>query len=315
MNGTGTSENPYIIMTADDLFSMEKTGGDYVCFSLGADIDFNNTPYAENFTPIVLNCKKISGNNHVIRNVNYVTLESDSSMFVLTGENQNIIIENLNIENIRLSGKNVFLFGNFGGSNNISLEHCTIVMNDITIFDPTSASETDKHCIMHDNGIKISTDYCTFVIKEKSYKIYPFFSGDTISRTQMNLEIYVNDFVNSTGGYNSMITDSIVSDSYFFVNITSNKTSDMVSVDFSSRTCKFSGCYLVCEMCSVVLNLYWYGEIQSTCFYDGDVLRKHNAIALVSSNNLKNIYRLTTQQCKDAEYLRSIGFNCVGAEE
>ncbi|MDE6425824.1 MAG: hypothetical protein K2K89_06775 [Ruminococcus sp.] len=315
MNGTGTSENPYIIMTATDLFSMNETGGNDVYFSLGADIDFNNTPYAENFTPITLNCKKISGNNHVIRNVNYVTPESNSSMFILTGENQNIIIENLNIENIRLSGKNVFLFENTEKNNNISLEHCTIVMNDIIILDPTSADETYKHCIMHDNGIKISADYCTFAIKAQSYKIYPFFSGDTILHTQMKFEIYVNAFSSTAGGYNSLLADSVVSDSYFFVNLTSNVTSGTFVVDFSSRTCKFSSCYLVCEMCSVVLNVYWYGEIQSTCFYDSDVIRKHNTIASVSGSKPNSIYRLTTQQCKNPEYLRSIGFGCMGAEE
>ncbi|MDE6672393.1 MAG: hypothetical protein K2J36_06840 [Ruminococcus sp.] len=313
MKGKGTSENPYIIMTADDLFSMSETGGNDTYFSLGTDIDFNNTPYAENFMPIPLNCKKLSGNSHVIRNVNYVTPDGNASMFVLTGETQNITIENLYIENIRLSGKNVFLFGNSGKNNSISLKHCTVVMNDMIILDATSADENYRHCIVHDDGIAVSADYCTFVIKAQSYRIYPFFSGDRISHTQLNLEIYANAFAGTTGGYNSMITDSVVSDSYFFVNIASNKTSGLVAVDFSSHTCKFSGCYLVCDVCSVVLNVYWYGEIQSTCFYDIDVLRKNNQIALVDGDNLKNIRRLTTQQCKDAEYLRSIGFSCMGA--
>ncbi|MDE6834920.1 MAG: hypothetical protein K2J39_11855 [Ruminococcus sp.] len=315
MNGMGTSENPYIIMTAQDLFSMAEYGGNDIYFSLGADIDFNNTPYAENFTPITLNCRKLSGNNHVIRNVNYVTPESDSSMFILTGETQNITIENLFIENIRLSGKNVYLFGNSGGIHNISLKHCTVVMNDMIVLSQTSADENYKHCIMHDNDIKISADYCTFLIKAQSYRIYPFFFGDTISHTQMKFEVYVKVFSNSTGGYNSLITDSIVSDSYFFVNISSNLTSCTVTFDFSSHTSRFSGCYLVCEMCSVLISLYWYGEIQSTCFYDIDVLKKNNMTAVVLTDNNKNIYKLTTQQCKDAEYLRSIGFSCMGVYE
>lgn len=315
MNGTGTIENPYIIMTADDLFSMNETGGNDIYFSLGADIDFNNTPYAENFTPIPLNCKKISGNNHVIRNVNYAVPEDDASMFVLTGETQNIVIENLYIENIRLSGKNIFLFGNSGGNHKIELSHCTAVLNNVALLDPTSASETDRHCIMHSNNIEISADYCTFVVNVQSYQICPFFSGDTISHTQMNLEIYVNAFVSTTGGYNSMITDSVMSDSYFFVNIRSNRTSGTSVADFSSKTCKFNNCYLVCEVCSVVMNVYWYGDIQTTCFYDGEAMRTHNNIATVSSSNMKNIYRLTTEQCRNAEYLRSIGFNCMGAEE
>lgn len=313
MKGKGTAENPYVITTADDLFSMSETGGNDVYFSLGKDIDLNNTSYAENFKPIPLNCRQLSGNSHVIRNVNHVTPDGNASMFVLTGETQNITIENLYIENIRLSGKNVFLFGNSGKNNSISLKHCTVVMNDMIVLDATSADENYRHCIVHDDGISVSADYCTFVIKAQSYRIYPFFSGDTISHTQMTFEIIANVFAGTTGGYNSVITDSVVTDSYFFVNILSDKTSGRVAVDFSSHTCRFSGCYLVCDVCSVVLNVYWYGEIQSTCFYDIDVLRKNNQITLVDGDNLKNIRRLTTQQCKDPEYLRSIGFSCMGA--
>ena len=74
MTGSGTAENPYIIMNADDLYSMSTTGSNETYFSLGADIDFNETDYAENFTPINLNCKKFDGNGHVIRNVNYLSL-------------------------------------------------------------------------------------------------------------------------------------------------------------------------------------------------------------------------------------------------
>ena len=65
MTGSGTAENPYIIMNADDLYSMSTTGNNETYFSLGADIDFNDTDYAENFTPISLNCKKFDGNGHV----------------------------------------------------------------------------------------------------------------------------------------------------------------------------------------------------------------------------------------------------------
>ncbi|MDE6035514.1 MAG: hypothetical protein K2G36_06350 [Ruminococcus sp.] len=313
IKGKGTAENPYIIMTADDLYFMSSIGGSDVYFSLGADIDFNNTPYADNFRPITLDCKHIAGNGHVIRNVNYVVNGSDASMFVLTGDSQKISVENLYIENIRLTGKNVFLFGNTGENNSISLRYCTIIMNDITASEPDTASETHKHCILHGAGIEISADYCMFVIKSSSKTVYPYFSGDTITHSQMNFEIFVNDFVRSTGGYNSVITESDVSDSYFFVNITTSKISGLSTFDFSSKKCVFSGCYLVCEVSSLIYNLYWYGNIITTCFYDVDVLRRNNTVTSVNGDNIKNIYKLTTEQCKDAEYLRSIGFSCTEA--
>ena len=41
MTGNGTNENPYIITTVDELYSMEELGGSDVYFELGNDIDFN----------------------------------------------------------------------------------------------------------------------------------------------------------------------------------------------------------------------------------------------------------------------------------
>ena len=187
-------------------------------------------------------------------------------------------------------------------------------MNDVTVLTPDSASETHKHCMLHGAGIEISADYCMFVIKSHSNTLYPHFSGDKISHCQMNFEILVNDFVRTSGGYNSMITDSVVSDTGFFINITTTKISGLVTIDFSSKTCTFNNCYLVGPVCSLIYYVYWYGSIPSACFYDLNALQSSGSTALVTGDNSKNIHKLKSEQCKDAEYLRSIGFSCTEAD-
>lgn len=314
MNGTGTKENPYIIMTVEDLYSMGNSGGSEIYFSLGADIDFNNTPYAENFVPIPINCKMFSGNGHVIRNVNYSIQESNASMFTVSGEN--IIIDELKTENIRLCGKNVFLFGNSGKRCNLSLEHCVFVMNDMIILSQAVASMTNKYCLIHDHNIKISADYCTIVAKLQSEKSYPVFSGDNVSHSQTKAEIYINSSANTGNSYSAFLSESVISDSYFFLKINAPETDNISSFDFSATNSKFNSSYLVCEPSEVISAINWNGDVRSTCFYDNTLMRKNNRNISVSSNaSMVNIYALTTEQCKNPVYLRSIGFNCAGAEE
>ena len=314
MNGTGTKENPYIIMTADDLYSMGNSGGSEIYFSLGADIDFNNTPYAENFVPIPINCKMFSGNGHVIRNINYSKPESNASMFIVSCEN--IIIDSLKTENIRLCGKNVFLFGNSGKRCNISLEHCVFVMNDMIILSQAVASMTNKYCLIHDHNIKISADYCTIVAKLQSEKSYPVFSGDNVSHSQTKAEIYINSSANSGNSYSAFLSESVIADSYFFLKINAPENDNVSAYDFSSTGSKFNSSYLVCEPVTAISAINWNGDIGSTCFYDNILIRKNNSNISVKNNlNSVNMYALNTEQCKNPVYLRSIGFNCAGAEE
>lgn len=317
MNGTGTSENPYIIMNVDDLYSMSTTGGNDVYFSLGADIDFNDTDYAENFVPITLNCKKFDGNGHIIRNVNYSLTDTTASMFMVSETATEIAIENLKIENIRLAGTSVFLFGGSGSQCNVSLTHCTFILNDLITLSTNTASATDKFCLMHGNNIKFIADYCTFAIKVSYYKMYATFSQDSISHTQVSAEI---DFVSSlsTGNaYNAIYSAGSVSDSYFFMKIR-NKSS-ITNIDLSTSLTIWNRSYFVFQDIKTISYIGWNGTISSSCFYDKELLSTVSPTSKVRSDSSSygtvNLHALTTEQCKDAVYLRSIGFNCMGEDE
>lgn len=319
MTGIGTQESPYIIMDASDLYSMARTGGNQIYFSLGSDIDLNDSQYAENFVPIPLNCKMLIGNNHVIRNVNYSIPDQNVSMFTVSGDDEkDITIDGLRIENIRLSGKNSFIFSNSGsGKCNIFLNHCDFVMNDITFTVSEPCSSSDRRCIMHNNNVVISADYCTFVTKVYFQKVQPIFFGDTISHSQFKFEI-TTQLLNASSDINNAPMSGVkVSDSYFFMTINKRTGENTETIDFSSSDSTFSGCYMVCEVIAGISLVQWNGRIGNICFFDKDVLTNtvKNASLKGSGSYTSKILGLTTEQCKDAVYLRSIGFNCAGADE
>ncbi|MDE6502636.1 MAG: hypothetical protein K2L10_11170 [Ruminococcus sp.] len=321
MNGAGTQENPYIIMNADDLYSMGTLGGSQVYFSINKDIDLNNTQYSEKFVPITLNCKKLIGNGHVIRNVNYSRLNENVSMFSVAGddENNDITIEGLRIENIKLAGKNSFIFGNSSeGKISISLDKCVFIMNEMSFIASEPCSENDRRCVIHDKNITVSADYCTFVSDVYFHRIQPLFSGDTLSHCQLKFLISTYNLVSTSDKYNAPMSGVTISDSYFFVKINRRISSSIESMAFSSSDCTFSGCYMVCEVIAGVSSVLWNGKVGNICFFDKEVISKN-----VKSSSMRNdttgysykVVGLTTEQCKDAVYLRSIGFNCMGADE
>lgn len=318
MQGTGTQENPYIIMNADDLYSMETTGSNESYFSLGADIDFNNTQYAENFVPIPLVCKKFIGNGHVIRNINYSVTDRNASIFTVSGDTDgtDITIEGLRTENIRLAGKKSFVFGITGGKCSISILHCTLVVNDMSTLDLINASSSDRFCLMHDNNITVSADYCTLVLNAHFYKMHAAFLGDTISHSQMRIEINTGNVMGSGNNYNAICSGSSVSDSYFFLKVNSRSTTS-AELDFSSADSIFNRTYAIFQEIKGFKTIYWYGRIGSLCFYDKDVLAQtiSHPVLLLDSSYVSNLYNVSTENCKNPVYLRSIGFECMGADE
>lgn len=323
MNGAGTAENPYIIMNADDLYSMTETGGDSICFSLGADIDLGFTEYAEKFQPIPLKCLKFSGNGYMIRNVNLNLPDGSANVFTIVNdtENSTVTIDNLILENIRLIGENVFVFAS--GDNkkyNVSLEYCSFSLNEVVYTSDAKNTNGTRNCLFHDTNIAMDTDYCTFSAQVDFTKTHPLFSGDIIRHTQIKSEMTTADFLSVDDRYNAPLSCVTISDSYMFWSIKRRGTGSTVSFAMSSVDCNFSRFYMVCEVISGVSTVYWKGHIGTPCFYDSQVLKNHistikiNAGSAATSSDVKNILGLTTEQCKDAEYLRSVGFECLGAE-
>ncbi len=324
MTGTGTLENPYVVMNADDLYSMGETGGDGIYFSLGTDIDLSHTKYAEKFEPIPLKCLKFSGNGHMIRNVSYNIPDGSSNMFIIMNDNENstVTVDNLVLENIRLIGSDVFLFASQESRKyNLSLEYCSFTVNEAVYTTDAKNTEGTRNCLIHDTNISMNTDYCTFSVQVDFTKTHPLFSGDVIRHTQIRAELSTVDYSPVDDDYNSILSGITASDSYMLWSIERRNSSVTTSFNMSSSDCFFSRFYVVCEVISGVASIYWRGKIGTPCFYDSEVLKKHISNVKIetgssaNSVNTKNLLSLTTAQCKDANYLCSVGFECLGAEE
>lgn len=323
MTGTGTLENPYVIMNVDDLYSMGETGGDDVYFSLGTDIDLSFTKYAEKFEPIPLNCLKFSGNGHMIRNVNCNIPESSVNMFSIMNETENstVTIENLVLENIRLIGKSVFLFASEEGKKyKLSLEYCSFILNEIAYTSDARNTSSTKSCLIHDTNISMVADYCTFSLQIDFTRMNALFAGDKISHTQISAELSTIDFPATDDNYNALLTSVIIADSYLFASMKRRNATAMGNFNMSSSDSQFSRFYTVFEAIEGVAKIYWKGKILTPCFYNVEAVKKYLPDATMecgtsSSSNAKNIIALTTEQCKDVNYLRSINFDCLGAEE
>ncbi|MDE5770505.1 MAG: hypothetical protein K2I06_02585 [Ruminococcus sp.] len=324
MTGNGTLESPYIIMNADDLYSMAETGGDDVCFSLGTDIDLSFTEYADKFEPIPLKCLKFSGNGYMIRNVNRNIPDGSVNMFTIINdtENSTVTVDNLVLENIRLIGSDVFLFASKDGKKyNLSLEYCSFTVNEAVYTSEAKNTDGTRNCLIHDTNIYVDTDYCNFSVQVDFIKTHALFSGDIIRHTQIKSELSTIDFSHVDDNYDAILSGVTISDSYMFWSIKRRAGNVSANFNMSSNDCTFSRFYVVCEPISSIATIYWKGQIGTPCFYDLEVLKKHLSNAKIdsgsssSSANSKNILALTTAQCKDAEYLRSVGFDCLGAEE
>ncbi len=324
MNGAGTLENPYIIMNSDDLYSMSETGGDDVYFSLGTDIDLSFTKYGEKFEPIPLKCLKLSGNGHMIRNVNFNLPGGSASMFTIMNdtENSTVTVDNLVLENIRLIGNDVFLFSSKDGKKyNLSLEYCSFTLNEVVYASEAENTDGTRNCLIHDTNISVDTDYCTFSAQVDFIKMHALFSGDTIRHTQIRAELSTINFPMTDDAYDAILSGVTISDSYMLWSMKRRGGGATVNFTMSSSDCNFSRFYTICEPFSSISTIYWRGQIGTPCFYDSEVLTKHLPKAKFESSgsstnaNSKNILALTTAQCKDVNYLRSVGFDCLEAEE
>ncbi len=71
----------------------------------------------------------------------------------------------------------------------------------------------------------------------------------------------------------------------------------------------FSNIYQTVEMKGIDY-VYWSGEFLSVCFYNNDLMSGAEYRTLSYGTN--RFFGLTTEQCKDPEYLASIGFVCAG---
>lgn len=330
MNGEGTQASPYQVTTADEFIEAIKQDNAYV--EILNDLDFNNSKYwnIKTTTSVSTNsstypehafelkCSNINGNNFKISNI---FMCDTNVLFLLYRANTTVSIDNLIFEVIMLNynksycslfhtyinafkitfsncdfriklnsvndSQNLFTIGSNGCSYNwvncIFNIDCYIYAN-ITnniFFNNSSSTNIFRYCEFNINIINNKkTSFGTNVgyIFRSSYTFYfcPIFIN-----VYNNIEAANSQILMNIGNY---LQRSILNNSYIIVQSKGTYPAKIAFTDASNN--KFFDC-------------------NSTCFYDTDV---STDLIYYKTSSITNLNGLTTEQCKDASYLNSIGF-------
>jgi len=279
MNGTGTQNDPYIITTVAELYSMASAGGAGVYFALGNDLDFNDTPYAEHFQTIEINGSSLDGRGHTIRNIYYNSLTDSAILFKITPHSNALTaVSGLRLENCHLYGNEVYLF-TANGEVRLSVYNCAFILN---VRRYSTSTPSTQNCLMRASGYVSITnvELCTFSIQGTFVRCPTFFKSHAIKRCHIHLELQLSRYVTSSPESLSIFLENSITDSYVtgWLSTTSTSTTGVAAL---ANTC---------------------------CFYDSELAG--NTVFDKTSTFLG----LTTAQCKNVDYLQSIGFIVEGTD-
>ncbi len=284
MTGTGTQDNPYIVLNYEDFCNM--TGGTDKYYKLGADIDFAQTDRKSDAGAIHVSMAELDGDGHSILNFFSKSYNPKEENFFLHNDGSSrIVIKNTNFKGIYLSGgttcftdKSLYFFSNC---------RFYIKINDTSSYENITP-------IFPKSGLEDSE----VLVEGTSDITKPIILGNVSGcLVKLDLTFFNKYFANEIDLFNGSIS---------FSGIMGN----IVTVDKGGAVYTFRG--------GTVLNSYFalhFDKISSFSisnsvsginFYDKEVMA--NLVGKMPSAS--NFYALTTEQCKSAEYLQSIDFPC-----
>lgn len=305
MTGTGTKTDPFIIRTADDLYSMKELGGADICCRLEEDIELNGTPYAEHFTPIPVNWSSLDGNGHKIRNILISDPKNHVSAFDVMVDGT-VNISGLMLENVVICGNVITLFASGSGvTASIELYDCALMLK---ISNNSSDSYTENISMLHDEGLTVSSDLCVISISGTVKTGYAIFCGGSVRRTQVIVDLLTHDSSNYSSTECSLFRKVTVSDSWITGSVKCDVSNSSNMFHVTDSRSSFSNCYQAVSI-SNISRVYWNNTFVSACFYDNELIGNADIYG-----NANMFHGLTTAQCKDPDYLSSIGFICGGTD-
>jgi len=288
MTGTGTQTDPYVVENYTDFCSM--TGGNAKYYKLSTDIDFSKLERTPDESPITISFKELDGDGHTISN--YFRRENNSnyknSFFKSSTE---ISFRNLNFNGIYLAGG-------------------------LTEFVETPYPVRYENCRI---GVKIVDTYT-------AYSTSPFFGAGIFTDCEILFEgqSKFTKLLNGKAKGTEIFSGCLIKLNLEF----DNPTAGTVTAPFFGRQISFSGIIgkvkcisqnaqyqlfsgsSLCSYYAVDFNTATSISAENfdgTNFYDSEVMI--NVADKMPADS--HFYALTTAQCKDAEYLQSIGFPCI----
>ena len=277
LNGEGTQENPYQITTVAEFRSMNDSEA---YFKLMNDLDVNDSEWATGWTSVTLRFKEFDGDGYEIRNINDLT-SNNTITFASSG-----VFKNVKILNIIKDRGTIFYSGHFV----FDFVDTTISANFV---------ESVSSYIFYSNS---DTSAYTFNVRNSaitiSGKLTSVSSGYDGNATMTNCMVNFDNAIISGNiiytGWNNYINRVSLTGK---ANIT---TSGRYLFGYAPK-----GCYCAVDFTeSTYKPKFANTDPANACFYDVDLMGE----TLTAQTN---VHALTTEQCKDKDYLNSIGFVVV----
>ncbi|MGN0576437.1 MAG: hypothetical protein ACI4J2_10440 [Ruminococcus sp.] len=289
MAGSGTQDSPYLVSDVYDFCAIndgETYSGNY--FKLTSDIDFNDhETYKNGISAAIISRDSaiIDGDGHKICNMTFSgTAQKIKFSSINNAEFSNIIIMAVKggTAQIKASAFTRCKFGYYLNSSNLGV-----------VFSTGFGTFTD--CTFNIGG-SISAGYmnCTFNRCHINF-------NNLISTAYILIE-YDQNISESKFVFNSTyITGSINASGIYYI----------FRGDGEHVAATFNNSYFACEIITnseVLYAMSTSANMQSVCFIDKTLIPK------LSSNYPEGWKLLTTEQCKDNNYLQSIGFQSFRVE-
>ena len=281
MLGTGTRLDPYQITTVAEFRSMNDATA---YFKLMNDLDVNDTQWASGWTSVTLQFKEFDGNGYEIRNINY-----NGTGTAITVNTSNATVKRANFNNFISAGSASCIRNT--ASNNLYFNECNFGfdVNTNHIFDVAGSTSyvVFNRCAFTLSGV---------VLKQFNRLAY----GDNMM-TNCHVNLSNLKLPNAISGSQELA----------FINLNATRVSILgkATKDATGTVRWFSQasqCFVAVDMADSLYKPTIFSNRNPTtsCFYDKDLMGE----TLTAQTN---VHALTTAQCKDKDYLNSIGFVVV----
>ncbi len=305
MTGSGTSGDPFVIMTVDDLYLIADKGSQSKYFKLGADIDFTGTAYAQNFSSLRIKFKSFDGDGHTIRGIYGNKVGSSFNLFndsSTTTDYSTVTIKNLTIE-AEILADSIRIFNYTNTTSTYNITNCTFIFN-------CTGGVPDTGGILNTEKLSVNFRYSTLILNADISSARPLMMNGSFTGCQVRSDIVLR-------ASDSSVTDNALwhgvkmSDTGFFGTVDLRDGSENTGSVLWAYGGTHANAYQVIEYSNIAEAL-WNGNMSTVCFFDSEKCGSALVKNTVSEEQNVLIHSLTTAQCTDAEYLRSIGYVCEG---
>ena len=278
MLGTGTKLDPYQVTSVAEFRSMYDSTA---YFKLMNDLDVNDTQWASGWTSVTLQFKEFDGNGYEIRNINY-----NGTGTAITVNTSNATVKRANFNNFISAGSDSCFYKYTTGV--LSFDECNF------------AFDVNTSYIFDGGGLLsyVVFNRCAFTLSGVVHNQFNRLADSGNIMTNCHINLANLKLPNSISGSSAVA----------FINLNATRVSILgKATKDSDGTVRWfsqaSQCFVAVDMADSLYKPTMFSNSNPTlpCFYDKDLL---GAIMTAQTN----VHALTTAQCKDKDYLNSIGF-------